>query len=138
MTERTRPELATTIRATVDGDDVPVPVPVAVRLEYNIRDPWAVTMEFIDHDVRWVFARDLLLTGLYRPTGGGDVHVTPEGWLTRVTVQLRSHQKQVQVQLPKLDVHQFLLRTLHLVPAGAEPELANWDGFIASVLEQQA
>ena len=55
--------------------------PVQAELRYDSGDPFAVRGDFCldEQVVRWVFARSLLRTGLYEPTGSGDVRVRP--WL---------------------------------------------------------
>ena len=58
-----------------DADAVPLPV----SLRYCATDPYAVRAVFSGDgmEVEWVFARDLLRTGLTSPVGEGDVHVWP-------------------------------------------------------------
>ena len=58
-----------------DADAVPLPV----SLRYSAADPYAVRAVFSGDgmEVEWVFARDLLRTGLISPVGDGDVHVWP-------------------------------------------------------------
>src|SRR5690349_12653864 len=49
---------------------------IVVDLEYDPSDPYAVRFTFHlpgDAPVTWVFARELLLDGISRPTGEGDV-----------------------------------------------------------------
>ncbi|MGW0371890.1 SsgA family sporulation/cell division regulator [Streptomyces coeruleorubidus] len=55
-------------------------IPVPARLGYVTDDPYAVHVTFhIDsaHPVHWTFARDLLVEGVFRPCGRGDVRVWP-------------------------------------------------------------
>lgn len=47
-------------------------IPVPARLGYHTDDPYAVHITFhIDsgHPVHWTFARDLLVEGVFRPSG---------------------------------------------------------------------
>src|ERR1700728_1028752 len=55
-------------------------VPLVASLSYSADDPYAVRMAFhvgTDEPVEWIFARELLATGLTCPAGGGDVQVWP-------------------------------------------------------------
>src|SRR5215207_10660687 len=57
-----------------------VELPLAAELRYTAGDPLAVEALFddgSDEPVRWVFARDLLSSGLDRRAGDGDVVVWP-------------------------------------------------------------
>ena len=58
-------------------------IPVPARFSYRTDDPYAVHVTFhlgSDHPVHWTFARELLVEGVFRPCGYGDVRV----WPTRV------------------------------------------------------
>ena len=55
-------------------------LPLAAELRYSSQDPLAVEALFDDggdEPVRWVFARDLLSSGLDHRSGDGDVVVWP-------------------------------------------------------------
>ena len=55
-------------------------VPLVASLYYSGSDPYAVRMAFhvgTDEPVEWIFARELLETGIAQPTGEGDVQVWP-------------------------------------------------------------
>ena len=45
--------------------------PISAELNYDPRDPYAVTTVFKagEQQVRWTFGRDLLIEGLYEPSG---------------------------------------------------------------------
>ena len=60
-------------------DSTGAATPLETELSYDPRDPFAVTATFLTvaGQVRWTFGRDLLIGGLYEPTGDGDVHVWP-------------------------------------------------------------
>ncbi len=131
----------TTVRRDLDltlvGLDVPVPVTAV--MEYQPRDPYAVTAVILTTDgpVSWVFARDLLDEGLVHEVGDGDVQLTPvpddEG---HSTVQLRlSSPDGVAVLEASTDgVLEFLARSYGLVPPGREPEFLDIDGLLAALL----
>nr|MYU47859.1 SsgA family sporulation/cell division regulator [Streptomyces sp. SID7803] len=55
-------------------------IPVPARLTYRTEDPYAVHITFhitSDSPVYWTFARDLLVEGVFRPCGQGDVRIWP-------------------------------------------------------------
>jgi hypothetical protein len=55
-------------------------IPVPARLSYRTDDPYAVHIAFhigSEHPVNWTFARELLVEGVFRPCGHGDVRVWP-------------------------------------------------------------
>ncbi|MFE0336250.1 SsgA family sporulation/cell division regulator, partial [Streptomyces sp. NPDC058955] len=55
-------------------------VPVPARLAYRSDDPYAVHMTFhigSEHPVNWTFARELLVEGVFRACGHGDVRIWP-------------------------------------------------------------
>lgn len=82
MPEPTTVEVETSIRL-VTGD--PATLPVRANLRFDPTDPYAVHVLFHAESaggeaVGWVFARELLVTGLDEPAGIGDVRVWP--WAT--------------------------------------------------------
>ena len=76
--------------------------------------------------MRWTFARDLLLDGLYEPTGDGDVHVWPcldsDGHAV-VIIELCSPDGEALVQMRTGELSAFNERVTKAVPAGEESEL---------------
>src|SRR5690606_28226890 len=55
-------------------------LPVPARLVYRADDPYAVHVAFhvtSEQPVHWTFARELLVEGVFRPCGYGDVRVWP-------------------------------------------------------------
>lgn len=52
---------------------------LVAALVYDPADPFAVTLAFRTdtQQVTWTFGRDLLIEGLYEPTGDGDMHIWP-------------------------------------------------------------
>ncbi|MEW2285373.1 SsgA family sporulation/cell division regulator [Streptomyces sp. NPDC047841] len=100
-------------------------VPVPARLGYRSDDPYAVHITFhIDsaHPVDWTFARDLLVEGVFRPCGHGDVRVWPAKADGRgvVLMALSSPDGDALLQAPVPQVSAWLERTLLAVPPGAE------------------
>jgi hypothetical protein len=102
---------------------------VPATFAYDAGDPWAVRIVFpggrgdTATPVCWVVARDLLLRGMTDPAGEGDVQVFPsidEDGRAAVVIELCSPDGRLVLQLPTTELHQFLSRTLAVVPLGAE------------------
>ncbi|GAA3137397.1 SsgA family sporulation/cell division regulator [Streptomyces rameus] len=100
-------------------------VPVPARLSYRSDDPYAVHIAFhinSEQPVTWTFARDLLVEGVFRPCGHGDVRV----WPTKVNghgvilMALSSPDGDALLQAPVPQVSAWLERALRAVPPGAE------------------
>jgi hypothetical protein len=100
-------------------------IPVPARLSYRSDDPYAVHVSFhinSEQPVNWTFARDLLVEGVFRPCGQGDVRVWPakvEG-RTVVLVALSSPDGDALLEAPVPQVSAWLERTLRVVPPGSE------------------
>lgn len=120
-------------------------VPVPVRLEFEQTDPYAVHMTFTTapgREVRWVFARDLLLDGLLRPAGDGDVRIWPSprgatsdgGSRDVVLLELSSPSGQARFETSATTIAHFLDQTLALVPSGTESALVDVDAALAALL----
>ncbi|MGW4440214.1 SsgA family sporulation/cell division regulator [Streptomyces sp. NPDC004596] len=100
-------------------------VPVPARLGYRSGDPYAVHLTFhtnSEHPVEWTFARELLVEGVFRPCGHGDVRVWPTKAEGRgvVLIALSSPDGDALLELPATPVSAWLERTLRAVPPGAE------------------
>lgn len=126
------------LQLVVPGDST---VPLAVRLHYRADDPYAVTAEFrtgVDEYVRWVFARDLLTTGMHAPAGEGDVRVWPSrtGGLDVVYLALASPDGQALLEAPAAALGTFLDRSFALVPEGAESTHIDVDASLTRLLHQ--
>lgn len=116
-----------------------VPVELDVTLEYRIADPFAVTMVASrepDAAVSWVFARDLLQQGMFRPVGGGDVWVVPSlrGARWVLAVELSSPDGSAALEVDLASVRSFLARSERLVPFGREGSFLDLDGLVSSLL----
>ena len=114
-------------------------VPVPALLIYRAEDPYAVHITFHlgqDTPVTWVFARDLLIEGVFRACGHGDVRV----WPTRVEersvmcLALSSPAGDALVEAPTGVFAAWLERCLRLVPAGREEDALDLDGALAALL----
>ncbi|WP_181796927.1 SsgA family sporulation/cell division regulator [Streptomyces sp. WELS2] len=100
-------------------------VPVPARLTYRSDDPYAVHIAFhinSEHPVHWTFARELLVEGVFRPCGHGDVRVWPGRSDGRgvVLMALSAPDGDALLQAPVAPVSAWLERTLRAVPPGAE------------------
>ena len=114
-------------------------VPVPALLLYRAADPYAVHITFHlgqDSPVTWVFARDLLVEGVFRACGHGDVRV----WPTRVEgrsvmcLALSSPAGDALIEAPSGVLASWLERSLRLVPAGREEDALDLDGALAALL----
>ncbi|MEV5718495.1 SsgA family sporulation/cell division regulator [Amycolatopsis mediterranei] len=95
--------------------------------EYTTTDPWAVTLHLDGQ--RWIFARDLLRTGLTEPAGDGDVQVVPDtgGSAGRLNLLLRSPSGAVWLPVARATVVTLLKAADALVPPGCEAAAVDWD-----------
>ena len=111
------------------------PVPLQVSLRYSAQDPYAVRAVFRGGDaaVEWVFARDLLVTGLREASGLGDVHVWPsrgpEGDI--VVISLSSPDGRAVLHADADDMRRFVARTVRVVAPGTEEMHLDLDDVIA-------
>ncbi|WP_411137159.1 SsgA family sporulation/cell division regulator [Streptomyces sp. C10] len=100
-------------------------IPVPARLRYRTDDPYAVHVTFhigSDSPVSWTFARELLVEGVFRPCGDGDVRVWPTKLDGRslVCITLDSPDGRALLEAPAAAVSGWLERTLRVVPPGSE------------------
>ncbi|MGD3111086.1 SsgA family sporulation/cell division regulator [Streptomyces sp. YGL11-2] len=100
-------------------------IPVPARLAYRTDDPYAVHVTFhvgSDSPVNWTFARELLVEGVFRPSGEGDVRVWPTKLDGRslVCMALASPDGDALLEAPAAAVSAWLERTLRIVPPGSE------------------
>src|SRR6478609_10273216 len=113
-------------------------VPALLRYEPN--DPFAVRIAFgdvgdgngvVDPDdggIAWLVSRELLQSGLERPSGDGDVRVWPASAATDVLfLHLRAPSGEALFELSRATVAAFLRPTEALVPSGTESTLLDLD-----------
>jgi hypothetical protein len=108
-------------------------------LVFDPADPYAVTMVFRTgvQEVRWTFGRELLVDGLYEPTGDGDVHVWPclsSTGAAVVIIELSSPDGELLVQAPSRKVSNFVATMLVEVPDGQETAFVDFDTELATLL----
>ncbi|MFE0771775.1 SsgA family sporulation/cell division regulator [Streptomyces sp. NPDC058861] len=114
-------------------------VPVPARLAYRTDDPYAVHITFhigTDHPVNWTFARELLVEGVFRACGHGDVRIWPTKVDNRsvVLMALSSPDGDALLEAPSAQVSAWLERTLRAVPPGTESERLGIDDGLAELL----
>ncbi|WP_392966940.1 SsgA family sporulation/cell division regulator [Streptomyces sp. LN245] len=114
-------------------------IPVPARLRYRADDPYAVRITFhvgSDHPVNWTFARELLVEGVFRPCGHGDVRVWPTkvGGRSVVLMALSSPDGDALLEAPAAQITAWLERTLRAVPPGTETGQLGIDAGLAELL----
>ena len=114
-------------------------IPVPARLSYRTEDPYAVHITFhigSDHPVNWTFARELLVEGVFRPCGHGDVRVWPTKVAGRgvVLMALSSPDGDALLEAPASQITAWLERTLRAVPPGSEADRLGIDAGLAELL----
>ncbi|GAB2997433.1 SsgA family sporulation/cell division regulator [Streptomyces pseudoechinosporeus] len=119
-------------------DELPVPLPA--ELHYDSTDPYAVLLSLGAPEtspVDWVFARTLLMEGLRRPTGTGDVLVIPRHRYRprAVHIVLRSARGAALIEIAAAEVSAFLEQTVALVPPGTETLLVDLDRALAELTD---
>ena len=134
----TRPvEASLDMRLIVPGH---APLHIPAVLSYDPADPYAVTLELSTGTdrgmVAWVFARQLLLDGVTKATGEGDVHVWPvfTGRIPVTFLSLSSPSGSALFEVDMPGLVDFLTRTVALVPAGCESDHVNLDAELAALL----
>jgi hypothetical protein len=117
-----------------------VPIPVAADLRYDSADPYAVCLSLHSGEPRtvdWVFGRDLLVDGISRRAGIGDVVVepVPARRVDYVRITLRSETGPFYAQLPVRAVLSFVQQTQAMVRLGAEHRHLDLDGLVRRLTE---
>ena len=124
-------------------DSTGAATPLDTELTYDPRDPFAMTATFmtVAGQVRWTFGRDLLIGGLYEPTGDGDVHVWPcldNQAHSVVIIELCSPDGEALVQARTVDVKAFVEQMVAAVPQGDEGPHLDVDATIAAIFAAEA
>ncbi|RII19776.1 Sporulation and cell division protein [Streptomyces sp. YIM 130001] len=114
-------------------------IPVPARLLYRADDPYAVHITFhigSEQPVNWTFARELLVEGVFRPCGHGDVRIWPTKVDGRsvVLMALTSPDGDALLEAPAAIVSAWLERTLRVVPPGTEQDRLSLDEGLADLL----
>jgi hypothetical protein len=113
---------------------------VPVRLMYQTRDPFAMSLVFVgvneendgDEFVEWTFARDLLASGVVSSQliGVGDIKVRRDDDL--LVIEMHNGEEGVTLTTPRRPVMRFLHEIYRAVPEGYEMNLVSVDDFIRS------
>ncbi|MCQ4042481.1 SsgA family sporulation/cell division regulator [Streptantibioticus rubrisoli] len=114
-------------------------VPVPARVVYRTDDPFAVHITFhigSDSPVNWSFSRELLVEGVFRPSGHGDVRIWPTKVEGRsvICLALNSPDGSALLEVPSSPVAAWLERTLRVVPPGTEHEQLGMDDELSRLL----
>ena len=114
---------------------------IAVELLYETSYPYAVRLTFHlpgDAPVTWAFGRELLIDGVGRPCGEGDVRVSPvePDSLAEVLIRLQVGCDQALFRSSTAPLIAFLDRTDKLVPLGQEGSLADFDAHLDEALDR--
>lgn len=117
-------------------------LPVRARFGYDRAQPLEVCVEFVNDSgaaVTWVLSRDLLMAGLHRPSGDGDVRIwppCPRHGGDRIWILLQGRTGVALLEGDVAPVRAWLGETLRSVPFGAEGLAMDWDGAFAHLLAQ--
>ncbi|MFH8607167.1 SsgA family sporulation/cell division regulator [Streptomyces sp. NPDC018029] len=112
---------------------------IPATLHYDRRDPFAVRMSFPAPatlegvEVYWTFARELLVQGVERAVGDGDVRVRPYGF-DRTVVEFHAPEGTAIVHIRTGELRGFLRRTTALVPVGQEHRHVDLDQDLAELM----
>lgn len=118
-------------------------LPVPARLSYRSDDPYAAQITFhvgSQAPVCWTFARELLMEGVFRPAGHGDVRVWPSraGARGMLCIALNSPDGHALLEAPTTAVTDWLDRTLRAVPPGTEQDALGLDEVLEGLLAHAA
>jgi hypothetical protein len=117
-------------------------VPLVASLYYSKEDPYAIRIAFhvgLDEPVEWIFARELLSSGIEGREGLGDVVVWPSASAADVpgdvlNIELSSPFGQAHFEAPIKEISDFLQRTYAMVPAGKETDFVDVESELAELL----
>ncbi|HEX6449747.1 MAG TPA: SsgA family sporulation/cell division regulator [Trebonia sp.] len=120
-------------------------VPLVASLYYSSEDPYAIRIAFhvgLDEPVEWIFARELLSTGVEGEHGLGDVKVWPSSGSESdlpgqvLNIELSSPFGQAHFEAPLQEVADFLRRTYQVVPVGNETDHVDVESELTDLLRQ--
>ena len=120
-------------------------MPLVASLYYSEEDPYAIRIAFhvgLDEPVEWIFARELLSTGIEAEQGLGDVRVWPSAGSESglpgsvLNIELSSPFGQAHFEAPAKEVSDFIRRTYQIVPAGQETDHVDVEGELTDLLRQ--
>ena len=107
-----------------------IPVPARLTLPHGrpVRRPHRLPHR-LRPPVNWTFARELLVEGVFRPCGHGDVRIWPTKVDDRsvICMALSSPDGDALLEAPSAAVPAWLERTLRVVPPGTESDQLGID-----------
>ncbi|MGW7572821.1 SsgA family sporulation/cell division regulator [Streptomyces sp. NPDC054765] len=114
---------------------------IPVQLDFASADPYAVSLTFDlpgDAPVTWAFGRELLLDGLSRPSGEGDVRIEPASpaRLSDVFISLQVGAERALFRVSAAPLVAFLDRTDRLVPLGKEEVCDTLEAVLDRILTE--
>lgn len=114
-------------------------VRVYTGLSYRVDDPYAVHITFhkgSSTPVTWGFARELLLDGLSRPAGHGDVRIWPSRARGHevLCLALSAPQGDALLEAPAASVSHWLAQTQLITPLGTEEWASPLDAQLTRLL----
>lgn len=114
-------------------------VSVPARFSYRTADPYAAHVSFhigSENPVNWTFSRELLVEGVFRPCGHGDVRIWPTKVQRRsvICMALTAPEGDALLEVPSAPVASWLERTLRAVPPGSESARLDWDDELHEML----
>ncbi|MEU7177163.1 SsgA family sporulation/cell division regulator [Streptomyces celluloflavus] len=114
---------------------------IPVELDFDSADPYAIRLTFDlpgDVPVTWTFSRELLLDGLSRPSGEGDVRIEPSSaeYLSDVFISLQVGAERALFRVSAPPLVAFLDRTDRLVPLGKEEVCDTLDAVLDRILTE--
>ncbi|MEE1788750.1 SsgA family sporulation/cell division regulator [Streptomyces sp. SP17BM10] len=117
-------------------------VALPARLRYRREDPYAVSLDThidLDEPITWIFARELLATGLTGWAGLGDVTVHRGTGPASATlfIALSADDTTAVLRAPAALVQTFLDATEHVVPYGTETLHLDVDDLILRLFETE-
>ncbi len=102
--------------------------PFAVRIAFGDVGDGSGSVEPDDGGIAWLVSRELLQSGLDRPSGDGDVRIWPAHAATDVLfLHLRAPSGEALFELSRATVAAFLRQTEVIVPPGTESSLLDID-----------
>jgi hypothetical protein len=116
-------------------------IPLAADFSYASTAPFEVQVAFHaggGEPVEWIFARDLLGSGLQARAGHGDVRVWPSPDGQVISIEVRSPFGQALFEAGARDIAGFLEVTYRIVPEGGEAGRVDFGAELASLLEGEA
>src|SRR5262245_48502117 len=108
------------------------PTPVVTRWRYEASDPFAISLAVRTAPERWVewlIGRDLVIDGLERPSGVGDVRIRPrtvQGY-DIVEIEIRSHDGRAVLEVDRDLLRRFVAATFDVVDHGSEVSRIDFD-----------